>query len=105
MAKHKIKKCPKCDRERPSFTIRKNGCDVCRTEKARESHSAEVTPNDIKAKAKKLLAQTDYWDNVSYRARKTKEQLAGRDQYRNTLRDITKSCDNPSDVVFPKKPK
>lgn len=38
--------------------------------------------------SKNLLMQTDYWDNVSYRTRKTKEHLSKKDLYRNTLRDI-----------------
>jgi len=107
MSKHKMRKCPTCENDRVAFTIKKRMCPVCRMDKKRADRTdlVQVTWDDIRAKRKKLLAETDYWDNYSYRARLEDDQNLKHDNYRNVLRDITKSCDNAADVVFPTKPK
>jgi len=97
----------KCGRDRPSFVFdKKKRCDHCRIVAAqKKSKRHEAGWAEVRAQRNILLAQTDYMDNVSWRARKTKKELVVCDSYRNKLRDITESCEKPKDVIFPEVPK
>jgi len=102
----KIKNC-KCGRERPVFVFDKKGrCDHCRMDSAqRNSKRYEPGWPEIRAERNRLLLQTDYWDNISWRARRSNKQLGKCDDYRNALRDLPENFKNASEVSFPKKPK
>ena len=51
-----------------------------------------------------LLAECDFWDNVSYRSRKSAEKVEAWDNYRNALRDIPEQTGFPFDIDFPLSP-
>jgi len=53
---------------------------------------------DIRQERNRLLAETDWWA-VSDRVISDSEK-----QYRQDLRDLPSSFNNPEDVVFPEKP-
>ena len=50
-----------------------------------------------------LLAECDFWDNVSYRERHP-EQVEEWDEYRNALRDLPESEGFPMAINWPVKP-
>jgi len=100
----KTKLC-KCGETRPVFVFDRKGCDRCRMNKAQKKSKRYIAGwDEIRARRNVLLTQTDYMDYISWRNRKTKNELEVCDAYRNALRDITKSYKKASDVVFPDKP-
>lgn len=67
----------------------------------KEQHEVEV---EVKKKRDQLLLESDWADLPTSQARFTDAQKAAWENYRQTLRDITKQPQYPWDPVWPDKP-
>ena len=97
----KTKKC-KCGKERPIFVFdKKKKCDHCRGNEAqKKSKRHRAGWDEIRMRRNVLIAETD-WTQLADVPDEISDSYV---EYRQALRDITKSCDDPADVVFPNKP-
>lgn len=105
MMKHRQKTCPKCERQRPKFVVKKAGCDVCRTEAARGNYVKKSAWTDIKAEAKRRLAETDWavLADVVERGEITQEMQDEYKRYRKKIANIKNGPERES-VEWPFKP-
>ena len=60
--------------------------------------------HDLRAERNKRLAATDFWEVPSVRLKHTDAVNKARDAYRQALRDMFDSCDDPGRIEFPPVP-
>lgn len=110
MGKHKMRRCPSCNRNRPTFVIKKKKCDVCSVEVEREVNSAlpqVLRWKDVKAKCRKLIQETDWalLPDIVADGEISKERQQKIRTYRKALRDIKNGPErNHAEIDWPPPP-
>lgn len=96
--------CENCNRERPDFALVDGFCDICLVEIARaKSKPIKVTTNDVIAKAKKLLASSDWTQMPDSRPGKPAQWASYREALKVVIDDMEAGKD-PSKVEWPTPP-
>lgn len=100
--------CKNCHRERPVFALGPEDCDLCRSEKARQQTKpiakTKGSAEDIKAKGKKLLSQSDYRINKYGLEEPDAKKLGQWKRWRKKVRNKIRTCKDGDTMVFPKTP-
>ena len=105
--KRKTAACKKCSRVRPLFALGPDDCDKCRVEESRQLQSQvkrEVSAEDIKAKGRRLLTQTDYRINKYSVEEPDVKKLRQWKRWRKKVRNKIRTCKDGDSMVFPKAP-
>jgi len=106
----KLIECKACSRPRPKHALGPDDCDKCRVENVRNAkrprrYKNKGSAEDIKAKGKKLLAESDYRLNKYAIEEPDQKKLRQWKRWRKKVRNKIRTCKDGDSMVFPKTPK